>query len=451
MNVIKSKYSDVDIKKIWKEKQDKIISIAIAMFVFSSFFMQYYVHIIKSFVLYMFVIVVAAVLIMSVSFSELKKSLKSICVFWYVAIICIAINIIRTPFDLNVYVDLITFLTCIIMVACCGKENKNFDLAMKIILLFSVYYAVSVWFQYLFPNMYNEVYLSWLPARPRKSIIKSVAENAGFVGFSTNAGYTASHIAAGVILTFSKLKNFSLKLKENLKKYGLLLFLLISMFMTGKRAACIFILGSLFCVLLALIEKKYRKTTISVMIVIFVISIISIIVFRDSLVDVPFFGRIIETVEGLMNGKDVSSNRFTLYAFALKLFETNPIFGVGWCNFRRLGAGVITKVTELEAHNIYLQMLCEIGVIGFIIVLTPLLVFVLITYKQLKKCVSTGTNMSYEWRTLLAFSFGYQLYFLLCGLLDNTLYDHNYVLILFFCYAITMTRIRESNCEMEDI
>ena len=58
-----------------------------------------------------------------------------------------------------------------------------------------------------------------------------------------------------------------------------------------------------------------------------------------------------------------SSGRIVLWKLAIELFNQNPIFGVGYDGF-----GMNVPKGELtDTHNYYLLMLCEQGIIGFIL------------------------------------------------------------------------------------
>lgn len=425
--------------KLSEAERNWIISFMILPIMISSFFMQYYVHFIKSYVLYMLIMLVSAAVIGSVAMNRLRSSWKTLCSLWYVAIVCVMINIIRTEFDLNVYVDLVTFVCCAVMMACTGRNRLIYKKAVWIIVAFSVYFAASVWFQMLFPEQYRRCFANYLPERPMYVVLGLANEGAGYTGFSTNPGYTAGHLAAGILMVFAYTLTRPIKSKGFLGGCALLAFLLISMFMTGKRAPGVFILATLAAVLFVTLDKKQKMRTIKIAFKAGCIGILLLLIFRKPLSGIPFLARLFDTLEGLLSGEDVSNNRAILYEFGMKLFRMNPLFGVGWCNFRRMGAGVITQFTELEAHNIYLQLLCETGIVGAAVILTPIVVFLYQTYRAVVETARSTQAGAAGWKMLLLFSFGYQLYFVVNGTMDNLLYDHNYVIMYFAALSMFMS------------
>lgn len=61
-------------------------------------------------------------------------------------------------------------------------------------------------------------------------------------------------------------------------------------------------------------------------------------------------------------------SRVALWAAAGSMFLSNPIIGVGYGNFMGVYAdftrGIVAN--KLDAHNIYLQLLAETGIVGFL-------------------------------------------------------------------------------------
>ncbi|MDY5648766.1 MAG: O-antigen ligase family protein, partial [Lachnospiraceae bacterium] len=57
------------------------------------------------------------------------------------------------------------------------------------------------------------------------------------------------------------------------------------------------------------------------------------------------------------------SGREVIYLKAWELFLENPILGTGWYTFPELTSGLLA--VDIDAHNIFLQLLCETGIVGF--------------------------------------------------------------------------------------
>ena len=101
---------------------------------------------------------------------------------------------------------------------------------------------------------------------------------------------------------------------------------------------------------------------------------------------------------------DISSNRFTLWAIAMEGFKSRPIFGIGWYGYRLLYSRYIAAGQEiLDAHNVYIQMLCENGIIGLICYLIIVIYILSKTIGLIKKV--SNLNHTYHYYSLYLYVF----------------------------------------------
>jgi O-antigen ligase len=95
------------------------------------------------------------------------------------------------------------------------------------------------------------------------------------------------------------------------------------------------------------------------------------------------FGRL----QGVLDDPEASS-RIYLWAAATSLFTGNPILGIGYGNYRFLFAdfAFVPNAVEgsVDAHNIFLQLLSETGIIGFVSFLLLLGSFILLAHKSMR-------------------------------------------------------------------
>ncbi|HRJ98088.1 MAG TPA: O-antigen ligase family protein [Ignavibacteria bacterium] len=198
-------------------------------------------------------------------------------------------------------------------------------------------------------------------------------------------------IISGVILSIISIYviivsgfNLKLRLTSIWSHYNLLAAYLMILFMfcvsflihENKRSKKFFYSVSLFLIILGLFLTQTRGVWLSTIVSfgIFFIKRPKVIVPFISvllIILVLFFDVINERVLTVVNfGKDVSSlGRLQAWMASWILFMENPIFGHGFDAFRNMMENVfpVYFVVVTHAHNTYLQILLELGLVGFLL------------------------------------------------------------------------------------
>lgn len=410
---------------------------AISFYVLISFLIQYFTDILRSNVVYVIVLVFCGLLFALSLKPTLRLKLDKTWI-WVLPLLMMGISISRNAFDINIFADFATYASCFVMCAMSGSHYRNFNRSFRIIQVMSFYYAVTVWIQMIFPSVYS-YYLQLMPDNIQAQITSQYHRFA-FTGFSSNLAFTAGHILLGILV---------LILFENRRGRfwrATLIFLIVTLMMTGKRSTFLFLIVALMVGYLANTAGRKRINRIFNVTLAVVMALLLIVIFKEQLRSVPVLNRIIETFERLQQGEDISSTRSVIYLYALGLFRDNPIWGIGWGQFRGATLGHITWVNTVEVHNIYLQLLCEVGVVGFAIMIIPMFGSLVISYRNLR-----NASFDKNWKELTAFSFIYQVFFLLYGIVENPLYDNNFLIIYFFTIAIGFAYLRYMKYSTADV
>lgn len=410
---------------------DTMASIGIAFTVFNSFMVQYYVDIFHSYVLYIAMLLLGFIA-MAISTKGFFVIRMESILLWYFAGIMMAYSLSRNAFDINTFSDLATFFQCVFICSMAGCNLDNFDKSLKVIDVFSIYYAITVWIQLLLPTIYGQ-FLNLMPENIQSQILTQQA-NFAFTGFSSNLGFTAGHILAGILLLIAKKGN-------GIKYFAKIIFLFVTLMLTGKRSSFVFLIVAIFVTYLVSTVGIKKLSRVACIVMSILLMGIILLLFKDTLSRVPVLNRIIETISGLKNGIDITSNRTVIYRHAWQLFKDNPVLGIGWGRFRSTTLGNITWVNTVEVHNIYLQLLCETGIIGFVIMIIPMIVHLIHSYRAYRYEAVCG-NMK-AWSSVLFYAFAYQVFFLLYGCVENALYDYNFLIMYFFACAIVVAYERK--------
>lgn len=121
----------------------------------------------------------------------------------------------------------------------------------------------------------------------------------------------------------------------------------------------------------------------------------------------------------------IGNGRLILWKLAWEGFLEKPFFGHGWGSFAEIAPrSGNTLVTN--AHCVYLQLLCETGIVGFVLVGT---VFIMILIASLKKSKKSGNHNHQLGLFILLYILGY-------GAIDNSLYYPHCMMFLIFALML---------------
>lgn len=353
---------------------------------------------------------------------------------WILAVIVLWVNYFVRYNTNTVLVDDVVLTFGFVLILLFSDKLRDYNSAIHAILAMSFLFAIGVYLQRYIPSVYS-IIIRLFPSRLQESLMSSIGENGGVQGFATNVGFTANYILVGIFVLLSRMR---INEKPNQKAIFEIIILSIALLMTGKRGPIVFSLPSVFLAGIIPMRggKKFRKIRKSFVAVIAFIALF--FMFEGILEQIPVFGRYVASINGFINGDDVSSGRSRLYAWAVQLFLRNPIFGIGWGKYRTTVVGNATLVKALDTHNVYLQLLCETGIIGFIVFTTLFILSWVMTKNAYCSCFYEKNAELYKWRPALFFSFLFQTYFLLFSLTGNPLYDQFYQVIYAFSVSITI-------------
>lgn len=438
---------EINQKLYSKNQTNKEIDIRINLTVIGMVLFTLFFSITKSFVPSQITILILVSSIVTLIFSRLISkngiTLTRVDFLWFLFYILFILNItlnnLFTPqiiFDILVYTSALLFLILV-------KINIDYyKSSMKLIALLGIVYAVSAIFQYLFTDEYLSNVLPLFSLEDQSDILKLLRGNS-YTGFTNQtahlAGYTLS--AIGVIVFSNKKDKYSSKLITLL----LLIVLFTGLLLSTKRAHLVFtIIAILVTYIFSVNNKRVVKQTVRLLTGIVAGMIIAIILYSsDANQDSPivdFINELEYTFVGFIEGEDVSSGRTVLYSHSWELFKENFITGIGWKEFRENSLGLINSDRGSHPHNIYLQLLTELGIIGFLLFIIPVLYVYYKTF-HLLRVLSLQDNRFNNWKQGIQFSFFTQTFFLLYGLTGNLLTDFNFLLIYFFASSITLSAL----------
>lgn len=189
-----------------------------------------------------------------------------------------------------------------------------------------------------------------------------------------------------------------------------------SLLLTGKRAHVIFAIVAIV-ITYYLLKSDQPLTRWRKIIIGLVISACMLMVaaeFVPSLLNVIY--RFIETYRAgsLELGRNIQR------AYALKVWSEHPFFGIGWDEFKYYFE--MARGTYINVHCVYLQLLCEVGIVGSL-PFYLFFMFSLIHSIKALKTVAIKNIQDKKIRYSLVYAVFIQIFFLLYCLTGNPLYD----------------------------
>lgn len=241
--------------------------------------------------------------------------------------------------------------------------------------------------------------------------------------------------------------------KDRIEKKDLIgiFIMLLGTFLSGKRSALLFPTISVFVVYFIFFKPKNisrRYNYIALIIVVCLMAALTMTMVPG--ISGGALGRISEIL-GSNNINDITNKRYEmLWLPALALFRESPITGIGWGNFKySFTRYYVYTANQNNAHNVYLQLLCETGIVGTFIVLSTMFASIITVGKTLYAWRKEKIVVSNSRLAVMGVSMSMQIYFLLYSLSGNPLYDIQCYLPYMVAVAMGVTTsrcARRENC-----
>ena len=231
-------------------------------------------------------------------------------------------------------------------------------------------------------------------------------------------GITSSNfLNAFYISIFSAV--FSAKILNCKKRYLVNCFMyivgILTIFLTGKKGL---IIANILAFFICLIVTEKTKIILLIKRFILVLftggGILFFINLKTSIIS--------NIMQLTIESDDVSNGRFAMYSMAWNNIEKNFVLGQGW------GSSYI--LFSQGVHNIYIQLLYEIGIIGVFLFILFFIFNLSCNIGNIKKCIDR------EEKIILVFCLYIQIVFLIYGMSGNPLFYYSTLLIYFIVLAM---------------
>ncbi len=383
---------------------------------------------------YQIIIVCLALLLLFLGVYS-KKNYKNmpttIDVVWFIAISVILTNILLVEHDSR-YMDLFLFSAVFLFLLLAKVNIQSYIPSFIFIAGSSMIYAIGSITQYLYTESFNKFIFNYTTQYSQESIIdlnrRRYFPGLGFGKTAVAPGYMAAGF--GLLLSFwDSNKNIIKKIVV----VSVLILLLIGLIVAAKRSIFLWVLVAMPVTYFALGAgaEKWKRALQTAGVTMILLMLLLLILQMPELP--PFLQRMKELFSRLLSGDVFSFIGFRLvhYEDAWRRFLEEPIFGIGWKQFE------ILHEHQTHVHNFNLQLLTEIGIVGFLLVKTAFIYTFIKTYLTLQALQLENNDAEVYWKYGLTFSFYYQVFFLLFGIFGNPFNEETFIMIYFIAISIT--------------
>ena len=204
------------------------------------------------------------------------------------------------------------------------------------------------------------------------------------------------------------------------------LIVLYALILSSKRAP---FLAAFIAICTTYIIFK-RKNVAKRMIILFAVIVVMIIIFVSLAQVIPGLTTIIDKTEALEEtDAGVWNGRLDLWLLSIKMFLQNPIIGLGYGSYKDYASknGAITT----SAHNYYLQVMSELGIIGLILYIIVFAGSIILAIKTLRLFTQTGEKRYYKQILALSIALEIQIFVIIYSFTATTMMYY-YILIPYF-------------------
>lgn len=303
------------------------------------------------------------------------------------------------------------------------QRNQIFyDYFIKVFKTVFFLFITSMFIEAFFPELFHLLF-SFLSFGDVS--IREITSEGAIAGLAFEKAYAAFLCNLGFGIYLARFILLNEKWKDGL----FLVIILSALMMTGKRTLFIIPITTIL-IFVMLFSKNNKITKLASVLLIMSLIIIAVYVF------VPSASLIIDRI--INHEGDILSGRERFWEYAFEMYRQNPWIGRGFLSFNDFaynqGFRYYGEVWNYQAHNVYIQVLGEMGIIGFT-------TFVALIVSTLIKSMSNAMKYKEIWSL---FIFYWAMLFAIYSLTGNTLYYPCQVIVLFLVihFIINYTTIR---------
>lgn len=299
-----------------------------------------------------------------------KFKIKKASIIWLFYIVSICMNLFYHGASLGVLGRAGIAIFTVSYILFLENDDFNLDKIINLIYYIGVFHAFMVLIHFLLREVFNNLYFPFLQSVSREYAVLYY-RGGRYFGILTSPHEVAGLISFALIILSLRIL---IRNEKTIKNIILLCLLTITLFLTGKKGVMgiTFVAGVIvFCILYAN-KRNFIKLLLGL--IGLSVAVCTMLYLIDKFPDSPLFYRINQFIYRIKNDIDASSGRTALHKIAINLWKENKLMGIGWRGFKGLTTDVYGYDLGHQVNMDYLQWLCEMGIIGFIMNLVPIII-----------------------------------------------------------------------------
>lgn len=341
---------------------------------------------------------------------------------------------------------MITMIVCLLILFSARPDVFEIETTFKMLISCSIFFSIYIIITSIRPNFYLKCIYPYLTPGVQEYALDLMRDGYG-VPIGGSIVYADYILIVSTIIILSKLLiSRDKSVRSPFKSLCLIALFFLGIILEGRRGELLCALISCFTIFLLSIDLRKKKDTLKKFKLFGFISVLAILVI-SLLIQQGYLTRFVNTFKKILSisssgiHQDISSGRFKLWGRAIELFKSSPIYGIGWGRYANyvFGSyreiGIDSKINDMYVHNDYLNILCETGIIGFILIFIPFLYVFYKTFTQNRRLQKRGKQIPDKLKTINMISLGIQLFWGILSFLDPCFYK------FFFWYFYTIALI----------
>lgn len=382
--------------------------------------------------LYNILIVVTAVTVLACITYAIRIDAENL--MWLLCLSLAGISVVYSR-DAGLTLKFFLMLTCTVVIKILYEYCDNWQETVENIFLAVSSIHVSATVLYLpFPTQMASFTSSILGSENLRVNLR-LLEIGSYAGITGQTGVNAFYITIFIAIVFCRL--ITTEKRKNLYLF-FLAFGILALFLTGKRGALVINVVAMTVLFIIMIKLNKRK--------LFSYLFISAIIFGIShyaVSNVPEAKAVMDrfTFNSESSDVDITNGREHLWRESIKRFKENPIIGTG--------ANSAVSILRITSHNIYIQLLFELGIVGFCLFAFAFLYSFVKSITAFKRIMNDeGVNVKIKRNIVL--SIYIQIFFLSYGIVGDPLYSIYFLVPYIIMISSAKSIYRQNYFKCED-